>query len=526
MVVVVSGACGGSTGGATDAGPEDRSVEAAREADVGPLDAGESETDGEGSAADAGVAEGVDGTDGAGAEAGDGGDAAEVWVDHVVQEGETLWDISVAYGVSVDDILRANHLRADRVRKLSKGRVLRIPGASQAAQVLTTAQRAEAQALARAQLPPLADGAYHFVGPGESLWEIAQLYGKSLGELATRNGFTDDDIRELSVGQPVVIPGITVEEVRTTEPAARTGIRHVMVSGETIWDLAGAFQVGVGQIMAANGFTQDAARALREGTEVWIPGVREDRGGRVRRPTSGAERGTTGLARRLGLGTREAASLLLAGRAKDSWIEAAGGDALPGTLHWPVSNGWYVRGYGSGEEGYHLATDIMGEMGWNVRAAAPGIVGYAGNEVRGYGNMVILIHPGGWITMYAHNSVNFVVAGQRVPAGGIIAEMGSTGISRGPHVHFEFMADGKNCDPERLWRPGVRHRNGHIEELGYTTWTDPDERPASVHCAPRRHHPHSRWVIDENPEEGADEPAAPAPSEPATSTPAPDAPSP
>ncbi|MEZ4287710.1 MAG: M23 family metallopeptidase [Polyangiales bacterium] len=78
----------------------------------------------------------------------------------------------------------------------------------------------------------------------------------------------------------------------------------------------------------------------------------------------------------------------------------------------------------------------MGKIGWNVRAAAPGIVGYAGDGIRGYGNTVLVIHPGGWVTMYAHNSVNFVVAGQRVDKGSILAEVGSTGISRGPHVHF------------------------------------------------------------------------------------------
>jgi murein DD-endopeptidase MepM/ murein hydrolase activator NlpD len=292
--------------------------------------------------------------------------------------------------------------------------------------------------------------------------------------------------------------------VRSAEaaPARRAGIRHVVARGETIWDLAGAFQVGAGQIMAANGLNAEAAKALQEGAVLWIPGVTEDRQGRVRRPTRAGDRGAAALARRLGLGTREAASMLLAGRARTSWIDAAGGDELPGTLRWPVTNGWFVRGYGSGEEGYHLATDIMGEMGWNVRAAAAGIVGYAGNEVRGYGNMVILIHPGGWITMYAHNSVNFVVAGQRVPEGGIIAEMGSTGISRGPHVHFEFMFRGKNCEPQPLFRPGVRHRNGHVEELNYTSWTDADDRPSTVPCAPRRHHPRSRWVVDEDPEQG------------------------
>jgi murein DD-endopeptidase MepM/ murein hydrolase activator NlpD len=152
-----------------------------------------------------------------------------------------------------------------------------------------------------------------------------------------------------------------------------------------------------------------------------------------------------------------------------------------------------------------------------VRSAAPGIVAYSGNEVRGYGNMVIVVHPGGWVTTYAHNSVNFVVAGQRVPTGGILAELGSTGISRGPHVHFEFIYKGQLCDPELLFRPGVRHRSGRIESLRYVTWTDADERPGSVRCAARRHHPRSRWVENETPD---DEPPAETPPETPADTPA------
>jgi murein DD-endopeptidase MepM/ murein hydrolase activator NlpD len=161
-----------------------------------------------------------------------------------------------------------------------------------------------------------------------------------------------------------------------------------------------------------------------------------------------------------------------------------------------VTNGRFVRGFGSGEGGYHLAVDIAGDIGWNVRSAAPGIVANAGDEVRGYGNIVIVIHPGGWVTMYAHNSVLFVVAGQRVRTGSVLAELGSTGISRGPHVHFELMYGGRNCDPVHLFRPGVRHlrRMARIEPL---TWTKPADRPNAIQCAPRRRHPHSRWVVDE-----------------------------
>lgn len=496
LTLVCVAACGGPTAAsdgeaAAEDGGRDEGADAAEAREGGGRDEG---GDDDGPEAEHLAADG--GEDAA-------SDAAEVYVEHVVAEGETLWDIARSYGVDVRAIMAANGLRDRQVRRLSKGRVLRIPGATRTVPVLGAAARA---AQLRASLPPLTDGAYHFLAPGETLWDVARAYGKTVDELVTRNGFTDDDIRALSVGRPVIVPGITDDQVRSSASSERGGLVHVMGRGETIWDLARAFQVGVGQIMAANALSAEDARTLREGTELFIPGVTEDRGGRVRRTTTGAERSATAEARRLGLGTVECARRLLNGRPKRSWIRAAGeSDVLPGTLRWPVTNGWYVRGWGSGEGGYHLATDIMGEIGWNVRAAAPGIVAYSGNGVRGYGNLVIVIHPGGWVTAYAHNSVNFVVAGQRVPAGGILAELGSTGISRGPHVHFEFVFRGQLCDAEPLFRPGVRHRSGRIEPLRYTTWTDPEDRPAAIRCAGRRHHPRSRWVENEVPEEDAPE---------------------
>ena len=84
-----------------------------------------------------------------------------------------------------------------------------------------------------------------------------------------------------------------------------------------------------------------------------------------------------------------------------------------------------------------------------------------------------------------------------MPRGGIVGEVGSTGISRGPHVHFELMFDGQVCDPVSLFRPGVRHRDGHHSRLLRLVWRDPDVRPDGIACHRRRRHPRSRWVSRE-----------------------------
>jgi murein DD-endopeptidase MepM/ murein hydrolase activator NlpD len=195
-------------------------------------------------------------------------------------------------------------------------------------------------------------------------------------------------------------------------------------------------------------------------------------------------------AERLGLGTLRAAGKLLAGKPDESWVRAAGGgSSLPGTLKVPVAKGWFVRGFGSGAGGYHQAMDIGGVPGWNVRAAASGLVAYADDGVTGYGNLVMIVHPGGWVTSYAHNQKNRVVPGQKVNGGEVIAELGSTGRSKGPHSHFELLFDGENCDPAPLLRPFVRHKNGTSIHVTRAVWKQARKRPRAVACHPRKHHP-------------------------------------
>ena len=422
---------------------------------------------------------------------------------HEVAEGETLWDIARAYRVEVDAIVAANGRSARDVRRLSKGRRLRIPGVTALVHVPTAAERAAARDAERAALPPLTDGAYITLGERETIHDLASRFDVEPQLILDRNSLTDDDVRSLRAGRVLIVPGVHQADVDQHPPPLRDGVSHIVARGETIWDIASSFRSSVSALMAANSLSPADVASLQEGTRLFVPGVEADRSGHVRRRTSPAELRALALARRLHLGTREVAGQLLHGRVRPEWIRASttGRNTrnMPGTLRWPVSNGWFVRGYGSGDGGYHQAIDIAGDIGWNVRAAAAGIVAYSGDEVPGYGNIVMLVHPGGWVTMYAHNSALYVVAGERVPAGGVLAELGSTGISRGPHVHFELMYGGRNCDPAVLFRPGIRHRNGRISPLPYTSWTDPHAQPARVVCGARRRFPNSRYVTHEDP---------------------------
>jgi murein DD-endopeptidase MepM/ murein hydrolase activator NlpD len=103
---------------------------------------------------------------------------------------------------------------------------------------------------------------------------------------------------------------------------------------------------------------------------------------------------------------------------------------------WPAS-GMLTSGYGWRWGRMHQGIDIAAPVGTPVVAAAPGVVEYSGWNSGGYGNMVEIRHPDGSMTRYAHNSRNLVQVGDEVEQGQQIAEMGSTGYSTGPHVHFE-----------------------------------------------------------------------------------------
>ena len=98
------------------------------------------------------------------------------------------------------------------------------------------------------------------------------------------------------------------------------------------------------------------------------------------------------------------------------------------------------------ELGLHKGVDYSGQVGEPVLALADGVVSFAG-VVHAYGNMVELLHADGMKTRYAHNHSNSVSLGQRVEQGQIIAKLGSTGRSTGPHVHVEVHLNGEAVDP-------------------------------------------------------------------------------
>ncbi|MDR2770238.1 MAG: M23 family metallopeptidase [Rickettsiales bacterium] len=127
--------------------------------------------------------------------------------------------------------------------------------------------------------------------------------------------------------------------------------------------------------------------------------------------------------------------------------------ALParagGKFAWPVKGG-VISDYGPKKNG--LSNDginISANLGATVSAAESGIVAYAGNELKGLGNLLILQHSGGWMTVYAHLDSFVVKRGDRVPLGGKIGTVGKTGKVSEPQLHFEIRKGSKAYDPKK-----------------------------------------------------------------------------
>jgi murein DD-endopeptidase MepM/ murein hydrolase activator NlpD len=112
---------------------------------------------------------------------------------------------------------------------------------------------------------------------------------------------------------------------------------------------------------------------------------------------------------------------------------------------WPVQGAINSR-FGPRGITIHDGIDIAAPEGAPIRAIAAGEVIYS-DQLRGYGNLIIMRHADGFVSVYAHNQMNFVREGQTVSRGEIIATVGSTGRVTGPHLHFEIRKDNVPQDP-------------------------------------------------------------------------------
>lgn len=196
------------------------------------------------------------------------------------------------------------------------------------------------------------------------------------------------------------------------------GRRHLVAPGETLFRVAKMYGVSPEALAAENGITDP--RELVAGQELVIPDSASDKP-----DVAGPAPAKLDLAARGRVGLAESETV--------------------GDLSWPLRGVLYARFGRRGREA-HDGIDLAAPVGTPVKAAGPGRVIYAG-EQKGYGLIAIIEHPSGLTTLYAHNHELKVKTGQQVRSGQVIASVGESGRTTGPHLHFELRRDGVPIDP-------------------------------------------------------------------------------
>lgn len=240
-------------------------------------------------------------------------------------------------------------------------------------------------------LSPSRPFATYRVRSGDTLAGISRRYGIPLEYLQASNRIADP--RKLRAGTVIVLP--------------RGGVVHVVKEGQTLGDIAESYGVSVQDIVAAN----DLKGLPLPGDKLLIP-----------HPTT------------------------------IPWLEALKLGWRPGAIFIRPLWGRITSRFGPrihpifGTPDFHTGVDFAVPEGTPVHAAASGVVSFAG-ERGGYGLLVVVEHRGGFSTYYGHLSKILVEVGQYVEQGQVIALSGNTGLSTGPHLHFEIRRQGRPIDP-------------------------------------------------------------------------------
>lgn len=203
-------------------------------------------------------------------------------------------------------------------------------------------------------------------------------------------------------------------------------VTHPVEKGQTLYRIARAYGLTVEELMDANRIVDP--RELKAGELLYVPGAR------ARKKVAEFDAPEPEALPRPVTAKPEKKQPKLVRVGKGS-----------GVLQWPLRGVLYARFGKKGKEP-HDGVDLAAPAGQPVKVSAPGTVLFAG-EQKGYGLIVIVEHEGGLITLYAHNRDLRVKTGQKVRDGQVVATVGDSGRTSGPHLHFEVRKDGVPVDP-------------------------------------------------------------------------------
>jgi murein DD-endopeptidase MepM/ murein hydrolase activator NlpD len=275
-------------------------------------------------------------------------------------------------------------------------------------------------------------GARYVVREGDTLSEIAEACGVTTRAMADTNGLYPP--YDVYVGQELSFPRPSSHTVRRGENLYRIGLRY-NVNHLEIASLNGIgppYAIEVGQVLQLPGSASAGRSTPPPTTRTTPPRQTPTRTASVESPVQLEE-------------TDPPPPTTSRPPARTPEPEDTG----PVTFQWPI-RGDIVSTFGPKPDGRRNdGVNIAAEEGASVRASAAGTVVYAGGELQGYGELVLIRHSGGWVTAYAHNSRLHVAEGDRVTQGQLIAEAGSSGSVDTPQVHFEIRRGVTPEDPMR-----------------------------------------------------------------------------
>lgn len=249
----------------------------------------------------------------------------------------------------------------------------------------------------------------HVVQPGDTLLAISRIYGVDQSSVARANDLTPP--YAIRPGQRLTLPG-RIEANLTTAASER----NLVSPGPTAPTAGSVGSMSVEELPAPASKPPAAAAA-----DATTPAVPQQQPSKPATPSAQAD-------------SEIAAIPEPPPRAATRFL-------------WPV-RGKIVSSFGPKKGGLHNdGVNLAVPAGTSVVAADNGVVAYAGNELRGFGNLLLVRHADGWVTAYAHNSRLLVKRGQKVKRGQPIAEVGSTGNVSSPQLHFEVRRGTDPVDP-------------------------------------------------------------------------------
>ena len=300
------------------------------------------------------------------------------------------------------------------------------------------------------------------VGTSDTLEGLSHRYGVSSAEILKANGYRGP--RALQPGQQLIIPkrsaALAAPAVAHAAPAARPvavaaaapGV-HYVNRGDTLMSIARHNHMPVTELARANHLPPGAK--LKVGMKITVPvkaaAVVAQPAAVAAAPVA-APAPAVHVAAAAPAGPVQKANLAVATTTPQEAVvkpavqkaEATG--ALP-TFRWPV-RGRVIAAYGANTNGKsNDGINVAVPEGTPVKAAEDGTVTYAGNELKGYGNLILVRHSNGYVTAYAHASELLVKRGDTIKRGQVIAKSGQSGEVGSPQLHFEIRKGSTPVDP-------------------------------------------------------------------------------